>query len=318
MQSTRKKIWIFLCAILVILLAIAVLLPLQSNVYQQTRFHATGNALSRQLLKDTVWHNWWPGKVIRTGDSMILSAGKFTFLKRQTLLNNFIFTASSGSWSFQTTLTLIPQSNDEVIVSLSSVILLPTNPVERIKGLFLSSQLKEIFNDILNHLAGHFSLIRNLYGVDISESSVLFEYVATTSKTLDHRARVSEVYEVVDELKDYIRQNHAEEKGFPMLHENSFKPNEHYIQVAIPIDRQLPDKGMIKSKWLLKGGQILKTEVKGNRKKIAKAMTQVEYYIQDHNHARVAIPYQYLITNRLEQPDSAQWVTGIYYPVILH
>jgi hypothetical protein len=41
-------------------------------------------------------------------------------------------------------------------------------------------------------------------------------------------------------------------------------------------------------------------------------------YISDYGRTIVAIPFASLITDRRLEPDSAKWVTRIYWPLIPH
>jgi hypothetical protein len=63
-------------------------------------------------------------------------------------------------------------------------------------------------------------------------------------------------------------------------------------------------------------GDILVTEVRGGPHHIKKGLQQLEYYLNDYQRTSPAIPFESLITDRSIQPDTAQWVTRIYYPVI--
>ena len=62
-------------------------------------------------------------------------------------------------------------------------------------------------------------------------------------------------------------------------------------------------------------GGILKGEIKGGFKTISNAERAFQNYMYDYNLSSPAIPYQLLITDRLQQPDSSQWITELYFPV---
>jgi hypothetical protein len=101
-----------------------------------------------------------------------------------------------------------------------------------------------------------------------------------------------------------------------MLFISKTEDNQFFVQVGMPTDKYLESSQGIKSKEMLKGGSILIAKVVGNRQVIANALTQMELYIQDNHLNTIAIPYEYLITNRLEVPDSSRWETEIYFPVL--
>ena len=67
---------------------------------------------------------------------------------------------------------------------------------------------------------------------------------------------------------------------------------------------------------MLGGGNILVTEVKGGKAEINKAYKQIMNYMADHSRTPPAIPFESLVTDRRNEPDSNKWITRIYYPVM--
>ncbi len=63
-------------------------------------------------------------------------------------------------------------------------------------------------------------------------------------------------------------------------------------------------------------GNILVTKVKGGTSIAAVAFEQIKKYADDYERHAPAIPFYSLITNRLKEPDTAKWVTKIYFPVM--
>jgi hypothetical protein len=317
MSSLTKKIWIVIGVVFVILLVLAMALPLQSNVYDQITFNSNADALNRQMVKDSLWKNWWPGNVEMSGDKMTLRCSGFTFKRRQIFLNRVEFDVLTDSFTALATLTAVAEANGKVVLSLQSVIDLEHNPMKRIKALLLSDKLKSTFHEIIEKQSAYFSSVKNLYDVNIQETTVQFEFYATLTKNFSTPPTVAQQYAMIDDVRKYVQKHNANEKGAPMLNVTQIGNNEFYTQVAIPTDVQLPAQGEVKSKWMLKGGHILKAEVKGGPQLIANAKVQMHNYILDNHKNQVAIPFEALITNRLEQRDSSKWVTEIYFPVYL-
>ena len=84
--------------------------------------------------------------------------------------------------------------------------------------------------------------------------------------------------------------------------------------VAIATDRDLPSN----NKYFLKNmmlGNIMVAEVKGDRKRIDECIQAMKYYISDYKKSSPAIYFERLITNRLAEKDSTQWITTINYPI---
>ena len=67
---------------------------------------------------------------------------------------------------------------------------------------------------------------------------------------------------------------------------------------------------------MVKNGNILVVEVRGDQQTINEAIKQIEKYITDYQRSIIAIPFQSLITDRSKESDSTKWITKIYYPVV--
>jgi len=311
-----KKTGLVAGLVLLLVVVLACALPLQSDVHEQVRFHSNISALNRQLLPNSVWQKWWPGKVELSGKEMVLSFEGFRFYRKKNLLNTVELQVLTDSFSTPASLTVVQDSADRVVLTLQSTIELDHNPIQRIKMLWVSSSLKKAFQTILRSQSTYFSSIQNLYGIAIEETTVQFQYYATFTQNFRHTPTAVEQYAMIDRVKKYVRENKANEKGYPMLNVTRLSAQEYYVQVAIPTNVQLPEEDGVKSKWMPKGGHILVAKVKGGPTSIAQAKQQVQNYIFDHHKVTVAIPFETLMTNRLEQTDPNQWITEIYFPVL--
>ena len=90
----------------------------------------------------------------------------------------------------------------------------------------------------------------------------------------------------------------------------------NHVRIGIPVNKKLPEKENISLKQMVKNGNILVTEVRGDQKFINEAIKQTEKYITDYQRSIIAIPFQSMITDRTKEPDSTKWITKIYYPVV--
>jgi hypothetical protein len=316
MHNFYKKGWIFLALIFALIFILAFTLSLQSNVNETVQFSTTPDALFRQLMHDSTWHKWWPGEVRTENQKLVFKQKEIKYTVERVLLNSFELKASSNSIAANSTLRLTPQTNGEVILTLTSSIPLPGNPIDRIKTLLFSSRLKSSYKTILTKLSNYYSPVKNLYDIDIKESNVQVEYITTQAQTFSHYPSAQEIYALIDEVKSYIKKQGGTEIGLPMLHVSEINSTQFFTQIGIPTNKNLVESPTIKSKRMLKGGHILTAQVVGNQLMISKAKKQMELYIQDLHKTRVAISYEYLITNRLEQSDSNKWVTQLFFPVI--
>jgi hypothetical protein len=63
-------------------------------------------------------------------------------------------------------------------------------------------------------------------------------------------------------------------------------------------------------------GNILVAEVKGGVYTAEKAIEVLSVYANDKKRISPAIPYQSLVTDRMQVSDTSKWITRLFYPVI--
>ena len=62
-------------------------------------------------------------------------------------------------------------------------------------------------------------------------------------------------------------------------------------------------------------GNVIKAEIIGGIHTVNKGEDELFNYLNDYNRSSPAIPFQELVTNRIEEKDSLKWITNLYYPV---
>jgi hypothetical protein len=85
--------------------------------------------------------------------------------------------------------------------------------------------------------------------------------------------------------------------------------------VAIPVGSRMMSEGDFLFSRLVPG-KFLFTEVKGGPAAVDRALSGIKDYIRDYQRTVMAVPFQSLVTDRMQEPDSTRWVTRIYYPVM--
>jgi uncharacterized protein YndB with AHSA1/START domain len=313
----RNKTLLLVALSVVVFGVVASLVPLQSNINLSTEFRANPDAVFRQMLKDTIWHRWWPGTMTIKNKNVVLGEAGYEMILQKPMFHSFEYLFEKQNFRVPINISIESKSDADVIVRCRATVVLPKGLINRVKFLLHASNAQHILRKMMNRMPRVLGSIKGLYEFDIKESSVEFEFVATQSKTLKQRPTVADVYKMVREIEDYIAENHSTPTGQPMQFVQPIGRYEYFLQVALPVNKSYPSKNNIHCKWLLKGGQILTATVNGGPAKIEHALRQMENYIQDFRHSKVAIPYEYLVTNRVEQPDTSQWKTVVYYPVIL-
>lgn len=310
-----KKLLVFLAALLILLLAaIYIFIPGKIIVSRNIKIEANSQALFRKFSERNQWHEWWPSKE-STGDSIYQLDGINYVPGNMTAVSAPVSIRSSNI-NAETEITIIRQSSDTTILVMKTAINSSWNPLKRISAYLDAKKLASGFSSILESVNKTYSKIPALYGYDIQKKLVVDSNLLFTSAEVKGKPDYKLIYSLIDKLKEYIRNNDAKETGYPMLHMLTEDSLNYLVKVAIPVDRRLPDSGNIKYKWMLGGGNILITEVKGGPEEINKAYIQIRNYISDYKRVEPAIPFESLVTDRRTETDSSKWITRIYYPVM--
>ena len=84
--------------------------------------------------------------------------------------------------------------------------------------------------------------------------------------------------------------------------------------VALPVNKKIDNKGDVFFVRMVPG-RFLTSEVTGGPYTIQHAHRMMDQYFKDFNRTTMAIPFEYIVTDRLKETDTSKWVTRIYGPV---
>jgi hypothetical protein len=155
----------------------------------------------------------------------------------------------------------------------------------------------------------------NLYGMKIErvvvqDTLLVYEErkFATLPSTLD-------VYSLVRVLQNKIKTAGLQETNYPMLNILKIDSTTWKAMVAIPINKQFANADLSFRKMIK--GYILVGEIKGGQYNIQKGIEEMSNFVSDYSKVPIAMPFESLVTDRSTQPDSSQWITRLYFPVVL-
>ena len=312
-----KKILIFFVFLLFLTIASTyIFIPAKIRISKSVTINANKNALYRKLVIAESWGEWWPENQKLTDTTNVYAIKGMRFYPGDPKVISLPVAIKSANLSGSSEITFIPLGIDSTILQYDVSIPTSNNPIKRIAVYFKSKELDKQFSTILTSINTIYSSTRNLYNYDIQKKRVVDSALIFTSKEMKGIPDINSIYSLIDKLRDYIRKNAAKETGSPML--NIFKKDSssYLVKVAIPVDKKLPSSGNISYRWMLGGGNILVTEVKGGQSEIDNAIKQILNYISDYKRIAPAIPFESLVTDRRKEKDSNKWVTRIYYPVM--
>jgi hypothetical protein len=222
----------------------------------------------------------------------------------------------SGKDSLPGRMNMVLIETDSMLVSWDAELVCGANPFKRLSQYRRAGVFIQDMDSILIALKKFFENNENIYGFSVRETIVKDSVLITTRRVFTHKPGVQEIGNMIQQLKKYIAANKAVEKNYPMLNVIQIRESEYETQVAIPVDRKLPETKDFIPKFLLKGGKILETEITGGLFTVEKAFREFENYKADYQYSSPAIPFQLLISDRAMEPDTTKWITRLYYPVL--
>ena len=316
-MSMKKLIVIFFVIFLLLMTVIYVFIPDKLFISKVNSVKANRNAVFRNLSDKSTWHKWWPPEQFKD-TSVRIDDTVFNYKNVDYVVNPKIIDVINLSLTYKgnvinSFINILSLNNDSVAIEWKSELQTNLNPVKKINAYFTSKKIKHDMGDILESLKSFLEKQENIYGLTIKEEKVKDTLLIAMKSISNSYPATSTIYDLIKSLKDYISANGAIETNYPMLHimqdSGVFK-----IMVAIPVNKRIPENNKFLFKRMVPG-RILVTEVKGGRYTRDKALNQLEIYINDNSLSSPAIPFESLVTERSREPDTARWVTKIYYPI---
>ena len=316
MRNIKRIIAAIVILFVLLLAGTYIFIPQKLKVSSAITYQANGEGVLRFLFAGN-WEKWWPGKVSTNSNSKkIFSYSGYDYYIEKIRHAAFELTLTKDETSYNSLLKVISFKKDNVGIEIESELNGGSDPLSRIKNYFTAKKMKRGFDGLLVALKDHTKNVKDLYGYDIKPEKVEMQFLLSTSKVFPHYPTTEDIYALISKVRDYINKTDGKEEFSPMLNIESQDSLNYYVRVGVPVNKRLPEKENISLKQMVKNGNILVAEVKGDQKTINEAIKQVEKYIMDYQRSIIAIPFQSLVTDRSKEPDSTKWITKIYYPVV--
>jgi hypothetical protein len=301
------KKWLIGLFILVALLLLAayIVIPTKLTISDNILIEVNSHSAYRCLTDDTKWEKLFGNranqKTFRYRVNQILFEGAEVFIEDQ-------------NSSIPSIIKILSLNKDSSIISWTASIDNSTNPLKKIEQYFAARVIKNNMSNVLHNMKRLMEKEENIYGISVHQTKVKDTLLASMKNVSKNYPSVENIYSLITILKDYIKANKAKETGYPMLNITALDSTNFETKVAIPVNKPLNDSGAILQKRMVPG-KILVAEVKGGPYTITKAFNSLENFLQDHQFSSPAIPFESLITNRLNEKDTTKWITKLYYPI---
>jgi effector-binding domain-containing protein len=311
-----KKVFIaFLALAILVLSCVYIFIPGQLTIRHHENVKTNANWAFKYVMAVNEWQKWWPADSSddKTRDGLFLYEG-LSFKPDSLFYNALTIAIEKNGNVMNSKLYVLPLVNQKAQLSWECKTNTTYNPVVRWQQYQNALKIKKSMTDILNTYKNWLEIPVNIYGFDVKEGKIKDTMLVATRAIFKTYPSPKQVDSVMQGLRNYIAKNNAAINGYPMLNVINNEKGVYEAQMALPVNRPVPETQAISMKRMF-GGNTLVTTIKGGNYTIAKAYEACEWYKNDHSRTSPAIPFQSMITDRVAVPDTAQWVTMIYFPV---
>ena len=286
------KKWLLIAGAIAIAGVVYFLIPSKRALSSSVIGIRTMSPVAR-CFKDTArWDAWWPR-----------AAGYAFSISRLSYGDAQVTVRWDGGHHMDGHLRIAPLNGDSVLINWEGDV--PRREAE---------EGKRAVDTILRAFKGYVEDAKRLYGVDffrtMSQDSVLAAIIYLSPVYPD----VREVYQKIDSLRQYIASRGAREMNVPMLNVTQLGAGRYRVTVAISVNRSLPAKGTIVPNRFVPW-KMVEGKVHGGISTVERAFKEMWNFKADYNLQIMAMPFQSLITDRRQEPDTTKWVTMVCAPI---
>jgi hypothetical protein len=316
------KKWLLATGFLLLLLPAAVFLffPARQTISESVVLKCNVNAASKFIENESQWAKWWPAGSGGKAGSGVAGESAFTYNGLEYRFAHGLYHTAEvgigvGDSVAGSQIALIPLDNrDSLLVQWECNLDAGWNPVGRVRMDRHAVEIRSGMRDILSSLRTFLSKVDNVYGIPIVETSTNDTFLVAIRSVLPAYPGTAEIYGEVNKLKACYARQGATQTGYPMLNVTKSPEGQYRIMVAVPVNKTIQGQGDIFSTRLVPG-RFLVGEVRGDARAVLAAQDQMQNFISDYHRTAMAIPFQSLVTDRSQEPDSMKWVTRLYYPI---
>ncbi len=310
------KKWVTVVIVIagLLLLSAYIFFPKKINSINTTKIGCSINVLDRFVLEEGKWQDWWPGQVLP--DSITnkhiyeYNGYRYTIIVRK--YNSILVQISQSDLEVIGGIVFLP-IKDSVLAEWKYTLATNSNPINKINLYRVTRNINTDLKDILQSMKRFLESNLKVYGMSVAEVKVKDTILVSTKFSGKNYPTTPEIYKVIDSIKNYISLHNAIETNPPML--NIWRDSGLYkTTIAIPVNRAISENKVFSMKRMVPGN-ILVSEVKGGDYTSTEGLRQLGLYVADNNFSSPAIPFESLVTNRMQEPDTSKWITKIYYPV---
>jgi len=315
-----KKFLIVVISLCILFLAgIYIFIPAKLEISKVNYALCNINAASRAVHESHGWWKWWPGEEdslqhSKTTDSVWYVYNGCTFHLNEKLYDAIDIQIKNKETTIESNIQLFKINSDSVAIVWKCSLPTGINPVTRIWKYGQAEHIQNNMAKILSRFTSFLDNKENIYGTNLQIVMSKDSTMVATKSISEEYPTTSEIYSLIDILKNYIKSNDAKENNFPMLNVRKLENSAFETMVAIPTNKHLSGNGKIFFSRFIPW-KVLTGEVHGGNAMVEKAMRGMKQYLSDYQIPTMAIPFESLVTDRSKETDTLKWITRIYTPV---
>lgn len=329
-----KKILLGLAIVLVLLVAIAFVLPSKLDVTQSISIQAPASYVFEEVNDLKNWKKWsyWETQdttIKTTYSEPSAGVGAKSSWTSADGPGSMVITESQPDASVKFDLRFVEEGdaakgwytfeekNNETTVTVGFLMDCGMNPVLRwIALLMIKPEIEKSFNYQLPKLK-EIAEAKPKFTVSISEVEIPpFYYVgiSTTMSPQDQAAITAQMDKSFGELMTMLAKAKVEMQGHPFCLYPSFSETSMEMICALPV----PQDAKVPARYAIKGIEqtmAVKAIHMGDYAKMMDTHMQMDQYLQFKQLEMNGAPWESYLTDPFKVKDTTQWVTEIYYPV---
>lgn len=308
LKKMKKIVLVIAVLIVIAFFTPLIIIPSHIPISKIGVLASTDKDAFTNIADSTKWYKWWPNKeaVGKTKNYQWKVANEGENVVQLLAINNHD--------TITTKLTILVVNVDTIATVWETNFSANFNPINRIIAYKKGAALKKEYNELLDSLSAFLSNSKNIYGFEVEKAMMTDSIMLSIKSTYNHYPSTTEIYAVVQQLRTAATEANVKITNQPMLHV-AFDSGLYKAMVALPIEKLVATKTPVTIKRMVLG-KTLKASVFGGATTVENSIALLKTYATNRRLTSPAIPYQMLLTNRLNETDSTRWETKIYLPVM--
>ncbi len=309
-----RKLLFILSSLIILTVILYLIVPAQLKITKTINANCNLATANRVLTNVEYINTWWPiNKQTNKAGNYKINDVEFKFNSQNDYNVPVGLQANGNIVNSNIVTNMLTQNN--LLINWNYTINSGNMPWQKLQAFLLKIKINKAVNIASNNLINTLNSTIATYGFGIKKVNLTDSTLIAIKDSSINYPTNTEIYGKVTLLQNYAKLNNATVVKSPMLN-TQFINNKYFYMVALPVNKLLSNKGNIQMKRMLIGGNYLESDdIKGGYVTIQKAIQNFENYKTDYSYSSPAIPFQSLITNRINEPDSTKWITKLYYPI---